>query len=380
VTCLLCKNKDLITVLSLGDYFPQNTIKTYNKMGLDVAICNFCTTVQIPKRFGKEINFPPEYPFRSRMTKALISNFVDLSEKLEKVLPGGSRILEIGSNDGSLLRLLEQKDFEVFGVEPTHAARESETKNPVVIGFFEDVSFEESFDCIVLTNTFAHLDSPVFVLRKLRELLTPNGLVIIEIVDLDQMLKMNEFDKFTHEHGIYFNQMTLNNLMSSEGFSEVSFERITTHGGSLRAMFRYTGVVIPFKKHNSQQLIEEFSILRKRMLDLGVELGNILSKFRSEGSPIFLAGATTRGEILVNALGLDKEIFQAVLENPKSKRVGTLMANLDLEVVKDESISTCDSPTVLILAWHVYKEVSQSLKEVNPFTRCIIPLPEIRIL
>ena len=204
--------------------------------------------------------------------------------------------------------------------------------------------------------------------------------MIIEVVDLDQMLTMNEFDKFTHEHGIYFNQMTLNNLMSSEGFSEVSIERIVTHGGSLRAMFRYTGIIIPLNKHDSQQLLEDFSLLRKKMLDLGLELNGILSKFRSEGSPIFLAGATTRGEILVNALNLEKEIFQAVLENPKNKRVGTVMANLDLEVVEDEFISNCDSPVVLILAWHVYKEVTQSLKEVNPFTRCIIPLPEIRIL
>lgn len=380
MTCLLCKNKDLITVLSLGEYFPQNTNIVYNKMELEVAVCNFCTTVQIPKRFGKEINFPPEYPFRSGVTRALFSNFIDLSEKLEKVLPGGSRILEIGSNDGSLLQLLEQKDFEVMGVEPTHAARESKNKIPVVIEFIENVSFDEYFDCIILTNTFAHLDDPIVVLRKLRELLTPNGLVIIEIVDLDQMLKLNEFDKFTHEHGIYFNQVTLNNLMTSEGFSEVSIERIPTHGGSLRAMFRYTGVVNPLKRHDSQQLLEDFSSLRKKMLDLGLELKNILSKFRSEGSPLFLAGATTRGEILVNALNLDKEIFQAVLENPKNKRVGTVMANLGLEVVGDESIAGYDSPAVLILAWHVNKEVTQSLREVNSLTRCIIPLPEIRIL
>ena len=112
MTCLLCDGKDLTTVLSLGDYYPQNTHIAHYKMGLEVAVCNFCSTVQIPKRFEKEINFPPEYPFRSGITKALKDNFIDLSEKLEQILPSRSRILEIGSNDGSLLQLLEQRDLK----------------------------------------------------------------------------------------------------------------------------------------------------------------------------------------------------------------------------------------------------------------------------
>lgn len=377
--CLLCDGKDLTTVLSLGDYFPQNTHIAHYKMGLDVAICNFCTTVQIPKRFKKEINFPPEYPFRSGITKALKDNFVDLSEKIEQLLPSRSRILEIGSNDGSLLQLLEQKGFEVLGIEPTLAACESEAKTPSINDFFENVILDEIFDCIVLTNTFAHLDNPSLILKKLTKLIKPNGTIVIEIVDLDQMLEMNEFDKFTHEHGTYFNQLTLKNLMSAHGFSEVSIEKIATHGGSLRAMFKNTGVVVPLKKCDAQQLLEKFSILRKKMDELGEQLRSILSGFKSEGSPIFLAGATTRGEILVNALSLDRGVFEAVLENPKSKRIGTVMANLDLEVLEDRAISNCGSPVVLILAWHVYKEVIQSLKKVNSLTRCIVPLPEIRI-
>jgi SAM-dependent methyltransferase len=370
----------MITVLELGHYYPANKDSFKNKLSLEVAICKFCSTVQIPNRFSKEVNFPPEYPFRSGITKALRDNFLDLGEKIANQIPKGSKVLEIGSNDGTLLSMLKQKEFNVQGVEPTLAYLETNSEIEVIPSFFEDIDFTQTFDCVVLTNTFAHLSDQVSALKKIRTILSPNGLIFIEVVDLEQLLALNEFDKFTHEHGIYFDRQTLRSVMRSQGFSEVGFERINTHGGSFRATFKNTGEISPMEQSNVSQTILKFGILRKKIDEIKIELPRVLEELGGVGASLFLAGATTRGEIFVNALELDKSRFRAILENPRSKRIGSVMPNLQIEVINDENISEVDSPIVLILAWHVQDEVVKSLKLVNPSVKCVVALPEIRIV
>ena len=253
-------------------------------------------------------------------------------------------------------------------------------KIPVINGFFEEIVVNETFDCVVLTNTFAHLSNQVNALIRIKELLEPNGILIIEVVDLEQILNLNEFDKFTHEHGIYFDRKTLRKLMLSQGFSEIRIEKIDTHGGSLRGIYKYTGEITPLSKSDVTPVLNSFLVLREKIDAIKVELPIVLQRLSTSDTKLFLAGATTRGEILVNTLQLDKGSFRAVLEHPKSKRIGTVMANLEIEVVKDDYISTVNSPIVLILAWHVHNEVVESLKLVNPSVICVIPLPEIRIV
>ena len=378
--CLACNSVEMSTVLSLGNYYPANTQSLKKKMSLEVVVCKFCTTAQIPYRFEKEVNFPPEYPFRSGITKALRDNFQQLSETIDQLIPKESKILEIGSNDGTLLSILRQKKFKVLGVEPTLAAIDTPSQIPVIRGFFEESNFNETFDCIVLTNTFAHLSNQVNTLKRIREVLVPDGFLILEVVDLEQILNLNEFDKFTHEHGIYFDHNTLRNFMGSQGFSEITIEKIDTHGGSLRGVFKFTGEITPIKKFDILPVINHFLALKDKIDVIKLQLPLVLKELSTSDSMLFLAGATTRGEILVNALQLDKGSFRAVLENPKSMRIGTKMANLEIEVVKDDYISTVDSPIVLILAWHVHNEVIESLKRANPSVKCVIPLPEIRVV
>lgn len=378
--CKICQSEELDSILFLGNYFPPNSESSAHKLPLSVDLCGYCATVQIAERFPREINFPPEYPFRSGITRALNENFLELADELVNLLPQGAKILEIGSNDGTLLRLLYEKNFKVSGVEPTMAAMECAPELTVSNNFFEDVQINETFDCIVLTNTFAHLDDQVLALEKITKILKPNGLVMIEVVDLDQLLDLHEFDKFTHEHSVYFNQQSLENLMNSRGYLLMSSKKISTHGGSLRACFKYNGKLARIDQKSGLEVIERFKNLRQNMDYLKSNLHDAIKKLERPETEIFLAGATNRGEILIHALEVDIRHFIAVLDHAKSKRIGSRMRNLELQVVSDQVLAESKFPVVLILAWHVHNEIIESLRNLNPETKFIVPLPTVKIL
>jgi hypothetical protein len=231
-----------------------------------------------------------------------------------------------------------------------------------------------------LTNTLAHLDDPSGTLNKIRDMLRPEGKLFIEVVNLDAIFKNNEFDKFTHEHGFYFNRTTLGLLMNSMGFLESYFEEIETHGGSFRTMYSKLDQKIPIPSQPIEKSLLCFSKLQKSMSVIGRDLKELLQSATITASSIYLAGATNRGETLLKSLDIKTDIFNAVLEINKSPRIGNRMRNLGVTIVDQEEIKKDAAPVVLILAWHVHTEIIESLKQINPLIDFIIPLPNVRRL
>jgi len=379
-TCLICNYGKLLSVLELGEFYPANADLNQESKQLSVAVCNHCSTTQIPYRFAKEVNFPSEYSFRSGNTKALIANFQSLSDLISQQVIDGGAILEIGSNDGTLLDMLQNRGYNVEGVEPTKAAFETNPQIVVHNDFFENTNLNRQFDAIVLTNTLAHLDDPSDTLNKLGDMLRPEGKLIVEVVNLEAIFKNNEFDKFTHEHGFYFNRITLGLLMNSIGFLESHFEEIQTHGGSFRAIYSKLGQKKPIPPQPVENSLLYFSQLQKSMSVIEKDLKEILQTTKMRTSNIYLAGATNRGETLLKSLDIKTDIFKAVLEIDKSPRIGTWMRNLGIKIVNQEEIKKVTEPVVLILAWHVHTEIIDSLKHINQSIDFIIPLPNVRRL
>ncbi|CAN2224173.1 AdoMet_MTases domain containing protein [Candidatus Nanopelagicaceae bacterium] len=378
--CDLCLTGELSPTLDLGTYSPANSLKVKTDLKLIVAVCNHCSTVHIPNRFPKEITFPRDYPFRSNVTKALKLNFESLADVIESIVPATSSIIEIGSNDGILLGILRSKGYRVTGVEPTSAALETPTGIPVIKEFFEDCDISKKYNGVILTNTFAHMDDQNATLKKIKEILLNNGLLIIEVVDLDAMFEKNEFDKFTHEHKVYFDHNTLRNLVASHGFQEIYSEKIPTHGGSIRCIFQLTGESFKIPKLSDQVVLDKFQSMKAALTRISAEVNLEISKAQKLGMDLFLAGATTRGVTLMRSLEVDAEGFYGILEKPESKRIDTVMPNIGLLVRNENEISLYANPFVLILAWHVADELIANLKKISSNITFLVPLPNPRLV
>jgi SAM-dependent methyltransferase len=380
--CKLCLHGEVVDVLNLGSFLPVNLVGDYSEKALKIGICNSCTVVQIADRFTKEINFPSEYPFRSGVTASLRKNFEELVQEILLLRPSGRTVLDIGCNDGTLLKSFHRANFEIFGIEPTGAFAEIDYQAEIFNGFFEDFQSDNLFDVIVLTNTLAHMDNPKMQLVKIRNYLKEDGLLAVEVIDFNAMVERNEFDKFTDEHGFYFTKDNLVNLFESAGFEVVHFKEIETHGGSLRffckiATFRTEGISEEFDFISSKSKLDHLGNSQQR---IGAQLRAMLSAITTSGDEIYLAGATTRGITLITSSEIDPGIFNAILDVKGSQRIGGIMPNLDLPVIEEDKVYGREEITVLILAWHIKEEIMANMKSRGYIGKFIVPLPEPHLL
>jgi hypothetical protein len=224
------------------------------------------------------------------------------------------------------------------------------------------------------------MDDQNTTLKKIKEILLNNGLLIIEVVDLDAMFEKNEFDKFTHEHKVYFDHNTLRNLVASHGFQEIYSEKIPTHGGSIRCIFQLSGEAFKIPKLSDRMVLDKFQSMKAALTRISAEVNLEISKAQKLGMDLFLAGASTRGVTLMRSLEVDAEGFYGILEKPESKRIDTVMPNIGLLVRNENEISLYSNPFVLILAWHVADELIANLKKISSNITFLVPLPNPRLI
>jgi SAM-dependent methyltransferase len=377
--CDICQTLSLRLFKSFGEFPNLNTERFAITKTLEVYGCEFCSVVQIPNRFSRSELFPPEYYFRSRLTRSLRDNFIELANCITEYLAPESRILEIGCNDGFLLEILDALGYDVFGLEPTLARFDSKLIERIHGSFFEEHSFKSKFDAIILTNTFAHLDSPRQALMKIIDLLKPGGLLVIEVVDLKQMIAKNEIDKFTIEHGFYFSIDSLRRLLGQFGFAELSSNSIDTHGGSIRYIAQFTGCIQELPVYPSN-LFKELKMMFNRIEHLQIELHKLISSVETSKDFGFLIGATTRGVTLIRALDVDINKFKFIIDHPNSPRVGTKMPLLDLPVFSDNHMPESKNAFGLVLAWHIAPDIIRKMRAIGYEGELIIPLPHPHIV
>lgn len=371
--CLACIHGEIRFLHSFGDFPNLNKPDFASNKTLDVYGCENCGVVQIPERFTRDELFPLDYAFRSKITESLRQNFKDLVELIQKLISPGAKILEIGCNDGYLLELLDSLGFDVCGVEPTDAYKDSNLIDKIFHGFFEDLDFNHKFDMVILTNTFAHLDSPIVALKKIEKLLNPNGLILIEVLNLECMLKRNEFDKFTTEHGFFFTSETLQNFMGINGFTQIFNQNIETHGGSIRSVFQSSHNSI---SHNVDvnKIFVAFKDMTSRIKKIKHDLDERISSLVEKNYKGVLVGATNRGILLLATLEIEIENFFCVLDHPQSKRIGTELPYVNLPIYSDDKMFQ-DELFGLILAWHVAPEIMSKMRAKGFTGPFIVPLP-----
>ena len=210
--CEVCKSLNLKSVLDLGkhpmcdDLVSIKEKRWCKEYKIEILFCDNCKTAHQKYQVPKKDLFPKSYHYRSRFTKDVIDGMNDLVNSYEKKFGNikNKKVLDIGCNDGSLMKVLE-KGANVFGIEPTDAANEAKkvTKN-----IFQDylsvdlanhiVQFDNP-DVITFTNVFAHIENLDEVLVALKILMKKDTIIIIENYLLS-ILKSNQFDTFYHEH------------------------------------------------------------------------------------------------------------------------------------------------------------------------------------
>lgn len=401
--CQICGGENLDSILFLGYMPPVNTMPTIgtppveqSSYPAEVLSCGTCGLAQLGLIVDPAILFPPSYPYTSGATKILRENFAELAEEVARLYPFNPNdlVVDIGSNDGTLLKPFKAKGAKVLGIEPTDAGKLArEAGIPTLTSFFNASAVEQTVkeqgkaQIVTAANVFAHIEDVHSVVQGIIELLREDGLFISESHYLLSLIETLQYDTIYHEHLRYYSLTALKYLFEENGLEVIHARRIPTHGGSIRV---YTARKGKYKVDESVSrfLAEEkaglsasaFERFRKDVANSKLGLLALLKDIKHRGERVYGVGAPSRASTLVTYTGLTHDILDCVVEIKGSYKTGKYMPGSLIPVVDEAALFEDQPEYALLLSWHIAEELAPKLRERGFKGRFISPLPSPRIL
>lgn len=376
--CRVCKSTGLEKVLSLGNQPLVNSYLTKKSdesplYPLELMRCTVCSLIQLSYVVPKEKLFPDDYPYIPSVSKTNLEHFESIATQLveELDLKTNSLVVDVGSNDGSLLKAFKSRGTKVFGIEPANDLAKKATLDgiPTQTGFFnrqmaEGVAFQHGkAKLVTMTNVFAHIDDLHECLEALDALLDEDGVFFAQFPDVRNLLKENQFDTIYHEHLSYFTYEPLYHLFANSPFELYKMESSKLHGGSMKIQVRRRNNPFGSFIFNTQTIASE--------------LRTTLASYKAEGKKIVAFGAAAKGMILLNYCKLDNSIIDYVADGTPYKQ-GKFTPATRIPIVPEEHLLEDPPDIVLILAWNFKDEIMKKLAG-RGYT-FVVPIPHVQII
>ena len=400
--CRICSSKDLKLILSLGNTPLANSFlsekdlyQEETKFPLEIYFCPNCKLVQLGVVVPPELMFK-NYVYLSSTTDTFRKHFTKMAEDISNYynLSENSLAVDIGSNDGLLLKGFQKMKVQTIGVEPaTNVSRISEQNGVETINdFFNKNVVEEIInrkghaDVITATNVFAHIDNIHDVAENVRHLLKKDGIFVIEFPYLIDMLEKMTFDAIYHEHLSYFSLTPLVYFFKEHKMEIFDAQRVESHGGSLRVFVKKSEGKFQIKKSVTQMLEDEkkygigdFGMYRRfsdKVYLTKTKLVEHLKKIRSQGKIVAAYGAPAKGNTLLNFCNIGMEYIDYVVDDNPLK-IGLYTPGTHIPVVSSRALDEKKPDYILILAWNFAQEIlAKTKKYAEKGVKFIIPVPE----
>lgn len=403
--CQVCNGTHLESILFVGFIPPVNTMPKVGSVPveepaypLEMLRCGDCGLVQIGLEVAPEVLFPESYPYLSGSTRILRSNFADLcSESGEMLgLAKDKLVIDIGSNDGTLLSNFHEAGYPVLGIEPSQAADVAKRRgiDTLKTYFNREVAAKVAAErgkaqLITAANVFAHIGDIHSVVDGIVELLAPRGVFVSESHYLLDLVETVQYDTIYHEHLRYYSLGSLQYLLGAHGLEVFHVKRIPTHGGSIRVYSARNGEreILPsvkalLEEENRHGITDGSGLkdFRQRVIRSKADLYELLAPLKRQGARIYGIGAPSRASTLINYVGIDDGILDAVMEVATSHKVNKYIPGTRIPVLDEAKLFTDQPEYALLLSWHIADELAANLRKGGYKGKFITPLPEPRIL
>lgn len=366
---------------------------------LDVCFCRDCHLVQTPDVIDPEELFR-DYVYVTGTSTTMAAHNRDYARTVVELLSltEADRVIEIASNDGSLLRCFQTHGVKALGIEPArNIAAQARAAGVETLDIFfcaqaaRDVRQSHgTARAVVANNVLAHVDDPVDFLRGGSSLLAEDGLFVAEVPYLGSLLERLEYDTIYHEHLCYFSITSLLRACEAVGLSVIRVDHMPVHGGSLRI---YAGLTATHGGHNAQVLAEadqerelgldRLDTYQKFADDVAAhrtKLTDRLHALRNSGATIAAYGAPAKGNTLLNYCGIDTALIDFTVDKNEQK-VGRFTPGAHIPVLPVETIVERQPDYVMILAWNFAEEImSQQQTYRDHGGKFLIPIPEPTIV
>ncbi|MDE2999081.1 MAG: class I SAM-dependent methyltransferase [Gemmatimonadota bacterium] len=403
--CQISQSANLQSVLFLGFVPPVNDMQPVGAAPVDrpmypleLLYCPDSHLVQIGCQVDPEVLFPPEYPYTSGTTRILRENFADLFEKCRDRLgvDGASFVIDVGSNDGTLLANFQAGGCRVLGIDPTDRAQLANERGIHSLQAFFSRETARSVVAeygqarlVTATNVFAHIPDVDEVVAGILDILDESGVFVSESHYLLDLIGTLQYDTVYHEHLRYYSLHSLKFLLEKHGLEIFHVERIPTHGGSIRVFAARRGGY-PVEPSVSNQLEEErraglldpetYRRFAADVLQSKRDLLGLLRDVKASAGRIYGIGAPSRASTLIAYTGLDRETIDCVLEIPGSYKIGKYMPGTRIPVLEESALFSDQPEYALLFSWHIAGELIPRLTRKGFRGKYIVPLPSPRIV
>lgn len=402
--CQICGSSSIKRIIDLGEQ-PicnalldcENAFQEEAKYPLALDICQECSLVQLSDVPPSEVVFNKNFNYVSGSTKDIVEYFGKIAEDFIRNfnLNAGDLVVDIGSNDGTLLNEFRSRGMGVLGIEPAPiiAKMANEKGIETINGRFED-SIQEfrnrlggrSPRIILAFNVLAHTDTPDQFMREVSKIVKEfDSIFVSQSHYLGNLVDKCEYDTIYHEHARYYSLNSLRSLHHRHKLWVFDARLVDFYGGSILAFAKgnfsnvKTGMAEIVRYEDENLSDEQLDIFAHKVYENREKLVALLSSIKKEGKHIVGIGAPMKSSTLLNFCGISNELVDYLTEvNPL--KVGKFSPGMHIPIC-DESRIFLDQPDyALILSWNVAKTIIGKLKRAGYRGKFIIPIPEPEVV
>ena len=287
-------------------------------------------------------------------------------------LKPGDLVIDIGSNDGTLLSKYKERGMKVLGIEPTDVADVAVKSGiPTLKQFFNKITASrvmQRASLITCCNCFAHMPEPNEIVESIKMLLKTGGTFLSESHYLMDLLDSCQYDTIYHEHLRYYSVASLARLLERNGLGVFLTKKIPTHGGSIRVYATHNDgwpnkETDPryFEEPVGDELTAMLANFRDKVLESRRDLMSTVHRLKTQGRVVGI-GAPSRASVVVNYCRLDEELIDYVCELPGSMKIGRYMPGTRIPVVDEERLFADQPEAAIIFSWHLFDEIEKNLR------------------
>lgn len=402
--CRICHEEGLHTFLSFGsmplvnNFLREDELSTpERRFPLDVCFCDTCGLVQLGYVVAPEIMFK-EYAYVTGASEPLKTHFARLAEEIIQMfdVPRASLVVDIGSNDGTLLQNFQGLGMSVVGVEPaTNISKLAASRGVETINDFFNVGVAGIIGAelgrakvITATNVLAHVNDLENFLGGVTCLLADDGIFVIEVPYLVDLLDKLEFDTIYHEHLSYFALRPLVRFFARFDMGILKVKRISVHGGSIRLYVRKSARSSPPCFFELLQLEDELKLdsvetYQKFAEEVGrakEALLPLLQSLKAAGASIIGYGAPAKGNTLLNYCKIGTDILGYIIDTTPFKQ-GRYTPGMHIPIFPQSHFHDIPADYALLLAWNYAEAIFQKEEAYRKAGgKFIVPIPKPQIV
>ena len=390
--CRQCRGPAESVFADLGSSPPSNAylsraglMSPERWFPLRVVVCESCWLVQTEDYATASELFDSDYAYFSGFSSSWVDHCAAYTETMVDRfrLDGDSTVVEVASNDGTLLNFFAERGLSCIGIEPTASTAEAARELGLdVVGEFLTVDLADrlstgglSADLLVANNVVAHVPDIVGFVGACGRLLGDGGVATFEFPHLLQLVSECQFDTIYHEHFSYLSLTAFEHAVVASGLEVFDVEELATHGGSLRVFVQPAGschrsvkstveAMLRMEEEVGVQRLDFYAGFQAEAEAVKDELLRFLLEAKTEGRLVLGYGAAAKGNTLLNFAGVGPDLLPMVVDRNPAKQ-GKWLPGSRVPIVPEEELGRLRPDHVLILPWNLRSEVSEQLAYVR---------------